>query len=578
MSKDNSLNNWQLQESGRSADQWQLQETEKALRYMQLQEVAGGITPEGWQPVEYQRQARQGASWVLPSLAIVAVLAVAGYVGWLGLSRMGIAPAVPSIATGEGSSDATVVPAVISDTVAAPTPTIAPTVTPTPAPPTPTPEPTPVPTPALVERVTGTVNTDAGVNARQGPSTDGELIRLVVKDEAMLVVDDQGDWLQVILPDGAVAFVSSEFVTKSTDLISLDELNALRTGAGLEPIAPVAPATPAVIVASMPVTITSDPGANARVEPLPESEAIMLVTTGTQLIASQRSADGKWVKVTLETGEAGWIVAEFLDAGDGDLATLSDGSVAAVAPAPAAEPISATVSLSDTPALTATTTLTETPAVIEQVVDPPVGLTLSPLVPAEPFTNAVPVTGPAVSITATGGANARQTPGIDGAVIVVVPEGAVLPVAGRNADTTWLVVSLPDEQLAWVSREVASLSDNVANAPVLADDALTGEGTPGLIPSQPVTDTAELGEAPVVAPADGPVATVSTLLGANTRPIPDQEAEAISQVNRGDSFAAVGRTETSDWVQIELADGTLAWLLASAVELDVDIAELPAVP
>jgi hypothetical protein len=68
------------------------------------------------------------------------------------------------------------------------------------------------------------------------------------------------------------------------------------------------------------------------------------------------------------------------------------------------------------------------------------------------------------------------------------------------------------------------------------------------------------------------------LLGANTRPIPDQEAEAISQVNRGDSFAAVGRTEASDWVQIELADGTLAWLLASAVELDVDIAELPVVP
>jgi uncharacterized protein YgiM (DUF1202 family) len=515
---------------------------------------------------------------VLPSLAIVAVLAVGGYVGWLGLSRMGIAPEIPAIATGGSSSDATDVPAVVTDTVAAPTPTIAPTVTPTPAPATPSPEPTPIPTPALVERVTGTVNTDAGVNARQSPSTDGELIRLVVKDEAMFVAEDQGDWLQVVLPDNTLAYVSSEFVTKSTDLITLDELNALRVAAGLEPLAPVAPAVPAVIVASMPVTITSDPGANARVEPLPESEAIMLVTTGTQLIATQRSADGKWVKVTLESGEAGWIVAEFLDAGDADLATLSDGSLAAVAPTPVVEPITATVPLSDTPAVTATTTITETPVITEPVVDPPLGLALSPLVPAEPFTNAVPVTGPAVSITATGGANARQTPGVDGAVLIVVPEGAVLPVVGRNADTTWLVVSLPDDQLAWVSREVVSLSDNVANAPVLDDGALTGEGTPGLLPSPPVTDTVELGEVPVVAPGDGPVATVSTLLGANTRPIPDQEAEAISQVNRGDSFAAVGRTEASDWVQIELADGTLAWLLASAVELDVDIAELPVVP
>jgi len=577
MSKDNSLKNWQLQEAGRASDQWQLQETEKALRYMQLQEVAGGITPEGWQPVEYQRQARQGASWVLPSLAIVAVLAVGGYVGWLGLSRMSGAPAAASTATAQPAAGAG---AAITETVTAPTPTIEPTMTPTPASPTPTLEPTPIPSPALVERVSGTVNTDAGVNARKSPSTDGELIRLVVKDETMLVVDDQGDWLQVILPDNTVAFVSSEFVSKTTDLTSLDELNAARTAAGLESIAPIPPVAPSAIVASLPVTVVADPNAIVRVEPLAESAVIMTFEKGTQLVATQRSPDGKWIKVELENDQAGWMIAGFLEAGDGDLAALFDGTtVATVAPevvAPNTESPTATLPLTSTEVLTGTTA--ETPSLEITPADPPLGLTISLIVPTAPFTNVAPISGPALSITATGGANARQTPGIDGAVIGVIPEGAVLPVVGRNADTTWLVVSLPDEQLAWVSREVVSMSDNGVNAPVLDDGALTGEATPVAANSLEVTGTTESGGGPIVAPAGGPVATVSTLLGANTRATPDQNADALGQVDRGDSFTAVGRTAASDWVQIKLPDGSLAWLRATVVELDVDIAELPTVP
>ena len=88
MSNDDPLKNWQLENQGESPEQWKLLDTEQEVgKHMQLQpaEVSG---PQ-WQPVEYRREAWPSRNWVLPSIVIVALLAVLGYVGWIAFGQMG---------------------------------------------------------------------------------------------------------------------------------------------------------------------------------------------------------------------------------------------------------------------------------------------------------------------------------------------------------------------------------------------------------------------------------------------------------------------------------------------------------
>ena len=172
---------------------------------------------------------RRRRNWVLPSVLIVALLAVLGYVGWIALGQLGggfgsfagiAAPAPTETAT----VDAAAVAAAASPTPAPATPTAAPTATTAPvATATPTLEPTP--DIAMGELISGTVNAVQGVNARREPN--GEIIRTLNEGEGVVVTRQDGDWLQVILSDGtSVAWVSSEFVNRTPQMVPLEQLAA----------------------------------------------------------------------------------------------------------------------------------------------------------------------------------------------------------------------------------------------------------------------------------------------------------------------------------------------------------------
>jgi uncharacterized protein YraI len=193
---------------------------------------------------------------------------------------------------------------------------------------------------------------------------------------------------------------------------------------------------------------------------------------------------------------------------------------------------------------------------------PGVRLVVSPIAPPEPYTNTVPA-GPAVAISDTVGVNARTQPTTTGALLVIIPNGAVLPVLGRTQDASWLQVELPTGELAWVAREVVNVSSDVDTAPVVGEGPPPAEATPAQTPELPV---------------GGATATVSSLLGAMIRPQPDQNAEGLEAASRGATLPVTGRTADSAWLQVALADGALGYIRADAVTLDVDLASLPVVP
>ena len=486
MSTDDPLKNWQLEDRKQpDPEQWKLEDSDQDLsKHLQLQE---GETSPYWQPVEYERAPQGRRNWVLPSVLIVALLAVLGYVGWIALNQFGgglgaltgVAATAPTETT---TPDAAAAAAAASPTAAPATPTSEPTATAAPAE-TPTPTIEPTPAIAMGELISGTVNAVQGVNARREP--DGEVIRTLNENEGVVVTRQDGDWLQVILSDGTtVAWVSSEFVNRNPQLVPLEQLAAIFTAAGLPAPTPVA-AQP------------TDAGVTATLD-----------LTGTA-------------------------------------------------------PLSSTEGL--TPALTLAGAAPQ--------------LTPNGVVPTVPFTNALPAVGPALTVSDTTGVNARSAPGTDGTIILVVPNGAVLPVVGRNAAGDWLQVRLPDGQDGWMFGEAVIASPDATSAPVAAGSA-AGAATGTLTETVGITDTAaatstEAAAPPLAGAPTGATATVANPLGANLRGAPSRDLEPVYSAASGESFAVVGRNGAGDWVQVVLPDGSAAWILATLVEVSVGLDTLP---
>jgi uncharacterized protein YgiM (DUF1202 family) len=490
MSTEDPLKNWQLEDRKQpDPEQWKLEDADQDLnKHLQLQE---GEPNAYWQPVEYERAPQARRNWVLPSVLIVALLAVLGYVGWIALSQFGgglgslpgMAAAAP---TATPPADAAAVAAAATATTAAPTATLAPTDTPLPVE-TPTPTLEPTPAIAMGELISGTVNAAQGVNARREP--DGALIRTLASNEGVTVTRQDGDWLQVILSDGVtVAWVSAEFVDQARQMVPLEQLAAVYTTAGLPAPTPVA----------------------------------------------------------------------------------GPGAAAGTAPAAGAQ-------------LTETLGLTSTTPGLAITGEAPL-LTPNGVIPTAPFTNALPAVGPALTVSDTAGINSRSTPSIDGTVLFVVPNGAVLPVVGRSAAGDWLQVRLPDGQDGWMLAELVVASPDAASAPVIAAvDGVLGDTAPitgtAALPAatDAITDSTGLAVAtPSAAGAPtGATATVSNPLGANFRSAPSRDLEPVYSADASESFAVIGRNGTSDWVQIVLPDGSAVWALATTLNVSVAVDTLP---
>jgi SH3-like domain-containing protein len=581
MSVDNSLKNWQVEEGGKGADRYALSGTQtEAPKQLQLQEDASGGAQ--WQPIDYRRQTGPRRNWILPSVVIVALLGVLSYVGWIAFGQVvgsgsgsnpfaAMAAALSDVVGGQAATAPTpaavAAAATLTETVAVeePTATVAVTATPMQEPTaTPTPEPPP---PAQVELITGIVTEAAGVNARREPATTAEVVRLLAQNAAVTVVAEQDGWLQVILDDNTVAWVSADFIERSVEVVLLERLNEVLAAAGLPPVAvqvPTAAVTAAEssgLGATLPAVVIGEPGINARNIPdLVSGASMMLLPKDTAVTAVGRNGDNQWLAVALSDGGYGWVLTQFVSV-QGDIATLN-----VVTPEQLAAGATATAApeIESAPLALAPTATSSAPAL-------PV-LAISPVTPPAPFTNTLPL-GAAVAISNLLGVNARATPSADGALVIIVPNGAVLPAVGRSADDQWIQVRLPDNQLAWMARTVINVSDNIDTAPVGGVDAAAASD------AAPTADaTATPGALPPGPPADAAIATITNQLGANLRSVPDRNANPVITVDNGERFPAIGRTAEGDWVQLALPDGTTAWALLGTISLDTDVNDLPIIP
>ena len=96
------------------------------------------------------------------------------------------------------------------------------------------------------------------------------------------------------------------------------------------------------------------------------------------------------------------------------------------------------------------------------------------VVPADETAASVELTA-----TTTSGANIRSAPGSDAERAGSLATGAVVTVNGRNADSTWLRIQIPESSsLGWVSASLLSADGDVSTLSVVEGDAAATPFTP----------------------------------------------------------------------------------------------------
>ena len=127
MTDPNRMKDWELQNDAPADDQWQLLDAEQELPpELRLSADPSDPAPD-WVPLgpEERSDRSGGRNWVLSLLIIFAMLAVVGYIAWLGFGGVGF----PGISTADPTPLPTDEPVVVAATVA-PVQEAAPTATP----------------------------------------------------------------------------------------------------------------------------------------------------------------------------------------------------------------------------------------------------------------------------------------------------------------------------------------------------------------------------------------------------------------------------------------------------------------
>lgn len=172
--------------------------------------------------------------------------------------------------------------------------------------------------------------------------------------------------------------------------------------------------------------------------------------------------------------------------------------------------------------------------------------------------SSLPVTFGAVVGNATVNANflnVRNGPGAEFGIIATLARGEALTLIGRNANSTWIQVVIPNGTTGWVNGSFLFSNISYANLPIA-------------------------GFSQQVPPAPQPVPIVSgtafvTANFLNLRSGPAANFDIVTRLNRGQQLNLVGRNADSRWVQVNIPGGASGWVSGRYLSSTVPFNSLP---
>jgi CRP-like cAMP-binding protein/uncharacterized protein YgiM (DUF1202 family) len=173
-------------------------------------------------------------------------------------------------------------------------------------------------------RVTGD-----GLQVRVGPGTAYEVRASLAEGDEVNVLgrDEMGDWVKISLDSGDEGWVAAEFVDVEGNLkavpvvtpepVATPTTEPTPTAEPSPTVPPEATAAPTPVPAvTVPIpALTTGGGLRMRSGPGTNYEVLLLLAEGQEVNVLGRDEAGEWLKINLDSGEEGWVTAEFIDVG-----------------------------------------------------------------------------------------------------------------------------------------------------------------------------------------------------------------------------------------------------------------------
>ncbi len=143
---------------------------------------------------------------------------------------------------------------------------------------------------------------------------------------------------------------------------------------------------------------------------------------------------------------------------------------------------------------------------------------------------------PSTTVIATGALNLRSSPTLTDNIVTVLRRGESLVPLARNEDGSWLHVRSMANLEGWVNASYLHIGLQIMELPSLPQPSLRVN-------------------------ADEPPGLALVVTGAlNVRFGPGTEFEIFTTILKGDAVTLLGRALYSNWVQVQLPDGTRGWV------------------
>ena len=168
------------------------------------------------------------------------------------------------------------------------------------------------------------------------------------------------------------------------------------------------------------------------------------------------------------------------------------------------------------------------------------------------------VVNTSVSATPTINLNIRSGPSTGFGKIGLAIKGQALPVLGRNADSSWLLID-KDGRRGWIAGWFTNISGDVTSIPVSTASA-----------------TGQTAQSPVSAPAttNSEIVTATTTVNLRIRSGPSTNSNRLGVAREGAVLTVEGRNADNSWIYADY-NGTKGWLAAWFTTISGDLTRVP---
>jgi uncharacterized protein YgiM (DUF1202 family) len=175
-----------------------------------------------------------------------------------------------------------------------------------------------------------------------------------------------------------------------------------------------------------------------------------------------------------------------------------------------------------------------------------------------------------ITIDAVNGLNVRTAPELNADVVTLLADKSSVPAIGRYATNEWILVDLGNGATGWVFTELVNVAGDLAALPAITLSDL-GPATP--TPTETATPEPTPINTPVAPPepfsselpSGVPGAIVFSAAGVNAREVPRADAGVLTILPENAALPVVGRTSDGQWLQVELPDGSTAWIFRATI-------------